>query len=157
MSVDPADLAVMFETASLGSPRNAIGFVLWRVVHRYERELEQALRPLDLTHLQFTLLALAAWTQKGGGVPTQADLARAGDIHVMQVSNVLTALERKGLVIRAAAKTNATAKTVTLTVEGADRLGAAFPIAMDVQRRMFGENGLPDGSLLTMLTAVDAS
>ena len=151
MPIDPAELADMFATASLGSPRHAIGFVLWRVTHRYERDLEQALRPLDLTHLQFTLLALVAWTQKQGGMPSQAELARAGDIHVMQVSNVLKALEAKALIVRSVAEGNSTAKSVTLTAEGMERLRAAFPIAIDVQHRLFGEAGRPGGSLLTGL------
>jgi DNA-binding MarR family transcriptional regulator len=153
MSIDPADLASMFDAVSLGSPRNAIGFVLWRVVHRYERELEHALRPLDLTHLQFTLLALAAWTQKQGEIPNQTELARAGDIHVMQVSNVLKALEHKMLIIRFVATGNA--KSVALTVEGVERLRAAFPIAIDVQHRLFGKAGMPGGSLMTSLINVE--
>lgn len=155
MSIDRADLAEMFATASLGSPRHAIGFVLWRVTHRFERDLEQALRPLDLTHLQFTLLALAAWTQKQGGIPTQAELARAGDISVMQVSNVLKALERKTLISRSIAEGNMTAKSVTLTAEGLARLRAAFPIAIEVQHRLFGDAGRPGGSLLTGLIDVE--
>jgi len=157
MTIDPDDLANMFATASLGAPRHAIGFVLWRVVHRYERELEHALSPLNLTHLQFTLLALVAWTQKQGGLPTQVELARAGDIHVMQVSNVLKALELKTLIVRYTATANATAKSVALTREGLERLRAAFPIAMAVQHRLFGDNGLPGGSLLAMLADVEAS
>ena len=156
MSIDRAELAEMFETASLGSPRHAIGFVLWRVTHRFERELELALRPLDLTHLQFTLLALVAWTQKQGGIPTQAELARAGDIHVMQVSNVLKALERKALISRSVAEGNVTAKSVTLTAEGLERLRAAFPIAIDVQHRLFGDAGRPGGSLLMALIDLEA-
>jgi DNA-binding MarR family transcriptional regulator len=155
MSIDRTELSEMFETASLGSPRHAIGFVLWRVTHRYERELEQALRPLDLTHLQFTVLALVAWTQKQGGIPSQAELARAGDIHVMQVSNVLKALERKALIARSVAERNATAKSVTLTAKGMERLRAAFPIAIDVQHRLFGDAGQPGGSLLTGLIDVE--
>ena len=157
MSIDRAELAEMFETASLGSPRHAIGFVLWRVIHRFERELEQALRPLDLTHLQFTLLGLVAWTQKQGDIPNQAELARAGDIHVMQVSNVLKALESKALIDRSAAEGNAAAKSVTLTAEGMERLRAAFPIAIDVQHRLFGDAGRPGGSLLTGLINLEAS
>lgn len=157
MPIDRAALSDMFATTSLGSPRHAIGFVLWRVMHRYERELEQALRPLDLTHLQFTLLALVAWTQNQGDTPNQAELARAGDIHVMQVSNVLKALERKALIERSMAEGNPTAKSVILTEEGLERLRAAFPIAIDVQQRLFGDAGHSGGRLMTELNAVEAS
>lgn len=157
MPIERTELQDMFATASLGSPRQAIGFVLWRVTHRFERDLEQALRPLDLTHLQFTLLALVAWTQKQGGIPTQAELARAGDIHVMQVSNVLKALERKALISRSVAEGNVTAKSVTLTAEGLERLRGAFPIAINVQHRLFGEAGRPGGSLLMGLIDVEVA
>jgi DNA-binding MarR family transcriptional regulator len=157
MPIDRTELHDMFATASLGSPHHAIGFVLWRVTHRYERELEQALRPLDLTHLQFTLLALVAWMQKQGDLPSQAELARTGDIHVMQVSNVLKALEAKALIVRSVAERNTTAKSVTLNVEGMERLRAAFPIAIDVQHRLFGEAGRPGGSLLTGLIDVEVA
>ena len=157
MPIDRAALSEMFATALLGSPRDAIGFVLWRVTHLWERELEHALRPLDLTHLQFTLLALVAWTQKQGGVPSQAELARAGGIHVMQVSNVLGTLERKALIARSVAEGNPTAKSVTLTAEGMEKLRAAFPIAIDVQYRLFGDAGRPGGSLLTGLIGVEAA
>ena len=59
----------VFAAPTLGAPENAVGFVLWRLVHRYVRELDRALAGLDLTHLQFTILALAAWLARffGGG------------------------------------------------------------------------------------------
>ena len=156
MSIDHVELSDMFATASHGSPRQAIGFVMWRVTHLFERELEQAFRPLDLTHLQFTLLALVAWTQKEGDCPNQAELARAGGIHVMQVSNVLKALERKALIVRSAAEGNPTAKSIALTRKGLNRLRAAFPMALEVQRLIFGDAGQPGGSLLTGLNDVEA-
>jgi hypothetical protein len=30
-------VADLFATSSLGAPENAVGFVLWRVMHRYQR------------------------------------------------------------------------------------------------------------------------
>jgi len=100
MDSDARAITQLFETVSLGAPQNAVGFVMWRVVHRYQREVEQALRALDLTHLQFVTLSLVAWMGRGGEAVTQSDLARFGDIHPMQVSNVLKALEQKGMVQR---------------------------------------------------------
>ncbi len=154
--VDSAAIAEVFERASLGSPRHAIGFVTWRVMHRFERELERSLAPLDLTHLQFTVLALVAWTEKEGGTASQADLARFGGIHVMQVSNVLRALEQKAMIDRSVIPGSARTKTVAITGKGLDVLNAAFPVAIHVQQRMFGEAGLPGGSLLEALSKIDA-
>ncbi len=85
MNPDASAIQELFETISLGAPQNAVGFVMWRVVHRYQREVEQALRPMDLTHLQFVTLTLVAWMAQDGKAATQSELARFGDVHPMQV------------------------------------------------------------------------
>ena len=100
MSADARSLTELFATASLGAPEKAIGFVMWRVLHRYVRAVDRALAPLDLTHLQFTTLAMAGWLGRTGDPVTQAKLARFSDIHPMQVSQMLKALETKGMVVR---------------------------------------------------------
>ena len=124
------------------------------MAHRFTREIEQALRQLHLTHLQFTVLALAAWMSREGAVVVQADIARFGDIHPMQVSLVLKALERKGMIRREAAR--GAAKSVAITRAGLERLAAAMPLGMAVQERLFGEAGRPGGSLLRALVKLEA-
>jgi len=155
MKPNPHTIAAMFEDVSLGAPERAVGFVMWRIVHRYQREVDQALRPLDLTHLQFVMLTLAAWQARSGEPATQAELARFGDIHPMQVSNVLTALERKGAIHRTPAPANALAKCVEITTAGLSSLKQALPIVIEVQTRLFGGEGRPGGSLLTALLQID--
>src|SRR6187402_1134954 len=61
MSMDVEAIRALFAEASLGGPDKAVGFVLWRVMHRYQRAVERALAPHELTHLQFTTLAMTAW------------------------------------------------------------------------------------------------
>lgn len=41
-------------------PATSPGFLLWHVTLRWQRAITAALRPLDLTHVQFVLLA-SAW------------------------------------------------------------------------------------------------
>lgn len=79
MKDDARAIVDLFETVSLGAPQHAVGFVMWRVMHRYIREVDQVLRPFDLTHLQFTLLTLVAWTARSGEISNQSELARFGD------------------------------------------------------------------------------
>jgi DNA-binding MarR family transcriptional regulator len=145
----------MFETVSLGAPQKAVGFVLWRVMHRYQREVDQALQHLDLTHLQFTVLALVAWMARGGDSAAQAELARFGDIHPMQVSKVLKALEQKRMVKRTPTPGNALAKNISITSAGLTALRAALPLVIEVQQALFGEEGRPGGRLLAALARVD--
>ena len=155
MSSDSGAIIDLFASVSLGSPQNAVGFVLWRVMHRYQREIDRALAAMDLTHLQFTTLTLVAWLARSGETATQADLARFGDIHPMQVSLMLKALEAKTMIVRTRSAANAVANSVAITPAGLSVLRRALPLAIDVQRRLFGDEGLPGGSLLAALLRVD--
>ena len=155
MSNDARPVATLFETVSLGAPENAVGFVLWRVVHRYQREVDRALASLDLTNLQFMTLVLAAWLGRSGEAVTQAEIARFGDIQPMQVSHMLKTLESKGLVDRPRSTSDVRAKRVEITASGLTALGRALPVVISVQRKLFGEEGGPGGSLLTILLRLD--
>jgi DNA-binding MarR family transcriptional regulator len=151
-------LKKFFADATLGAPENAVGFVLWRLVHRYQRAVDRELASLDLTHLQFTILALVAWANRSGQRATQSELSRAGDIQPMQISQILKVLEVKGVIIRVQSAANARAKCVEITRGGLTVLRSAMPIAIGVQQRMFGEAGMPGGRLLKELRrSLDAS
>jgi DNA-binding MarR family transcriptional regulator len=151
----------MFETASLGAPENAVGFVLWRIVARYQREVDHALASLGLTNLQFVTLALVAWfgrTDERKAEPvSQAKLARFGGIQPMQISHMLKTLESKALISRQRSDLDTRANRVTITREGLKALREALPRMIEVQRRLFGEEGRPGGSLHTTLLALDQS
>ncbi len=151
MAPDQQTLADLFANETLGAPENAVGFVLWRVVHRYVREIDHALAPVNLTHLQFTVLAIAAWMARAGEPVTQITLARFGDIHPMQVSQVLKALEAKSMVARSRSTPDTRAKRIEVTEAGVSALRQAMPLAVGVQSRLFGREGAPGGSLLTAL------
>jgi DNA-binding MarR family transcriptional regulator len=153
MAVRPDDLDAFFATTTLGSPDAAVGFVLWRLVHRFQREMNRDLAPLDLTHLQFTVLALVAWSNRDGKVVTQAELARSYDIEPMQVSQMMKVLEAKTLIIRRSPKAGTRLKCAEITPKGLALLAEAMPIAVDLQRRMFGPAGQPGGKLLKRLKA----
>jgi len=155
MKADACAIREMIRTASLGSPQNAVGFVMWRLTHRYQREVDQALRTEDLTHLQFVTLMLVAWLSRDGGSATQREVARFGDIHPMQVSNVLKALEQKEMIIRTREVGSGPAKAVVLTDQGLQRLRQALPLVIEVQYRLFGDDGRPGGSFLAALLRLE--
>jgi MarR family transcriptional regulator, organic hydroperoxide resistance regulator len=154
---DATAIGDLFATATLGSPERAVGFVLWRVLHRYVREADRVLADLDLTHLQFQTLALAAWLGQTGEPVTQVELARAGDIGTMQVSHMMKALESKGWVRRARSASDVRAKNVELSPAGIAVLQRAIPLMVEVQRDLFGKDGAPGGRLLDALQRAEAS
>jgi len=157
VSNDASAIADLFATATLGSPERAVGFVLWRVLHRYVREADRVLAYFDLTHLQFQTLALAAWLGRSGEPVTQVDLARAGDIGTMQVSQMMKALESKGWVKRVRSASDFRAKNVVLSPEGLAVLHRAFPPMIELQRNLFGEDGAPGGRLIDALHRAESS
>ncbi|MGH3374616.1 MAG: MarR family winged helix-turn-helix transcriptional regulator [Actinoallomurus sp.] len=157
MSADARALTELFATASLGSPEKAVGFVMWRVLHRYLRDVDHALAPLDLTHLQFTTLVMAGWLGRAGEPVTQTELARFADIHPMQVSHMLKALEAKGMVARTRSTSDVRTKHVEVTTAGLAVMRRALPVVIEVQQRVFGEGGSPGGSLLNALLHLEES
>ena len=145
----------IFEEVSLGSPENAVGFVMWRISARYQREVDRTLTCINLTSLQFITLALVAWFGREDRPLTQVELARAAGIHPMQISQTLKALEKKMMVSRQTSKSDTRAKRVEVTSVGLQSLQEAFPKVIDVQSRLFGKAGLPGGVLLEELLRVD--
>ena len=145
----------MFEEVSLGAPENAVGFVMWRVMARYQREMDRALAVDDLTNLQFITLALVAWFGREDEAVTQIELAGLAGIHPMQISQTLKALEAKKMVLRRTSRSDSRAKRVAATKRGISSLRKALPKAIAVQRQVFGDSGRPGGALLTQLLQLD--
>ncbi len=83
------------------SPPVSPGFLLWHATLRWQRLIAAALRPLELTHVQFVLLAVLWWfTEVRGERPTQRALADQAGTDRMMTSQVLRALEGRGLLER---------------------------------------------------------
>ena len=131
--------------------------MLWRVVHRYVRDIDRALLSLDLTHLQFTTLAMAAWLGQSGVPSSQADIARFAEIAPMQVSHMIKTLESKTMVRRLHSKLDGRTKRIEVTAKGVIALKAALPIVIEVQRRLFGDEELAGGAFVTKLLRIAAS
>jgi MarR family transcriptional regulator, organic hydroperoxide resistance regulator len=155
MKAEASAIRQMFRSRSLGSPENAVGFVLWRVVAHYQREADRSLASLDLTNLQFVTLALVAWFAQSNENVSQAELARFGGIQPMQMSLMLKALEGKGFIARPRSDVDSRAKQVLLTRGGLGVLREALPRMMHLQEELFGREGLPGGDLHTSLLQLD--
>jgi MarR family transcriptional regulator, organic hydroperoxide resistance regulator len=155
MGNDAHAITDLFETVSLGGPERAVGFVIWRVMHRYVREADRALTGLGLTHLQFQTLALAAWLGRSGAPVTQVEVARAGDIAPMQVSHMMKTLAAKDWIGRPRSTSDVRAKNVEVTTAGLAVLRLALPVMIEVQREVFGAAGEPGGILLNSLLRLE--
>jgi DNA-binding MarR family transcriptional regulator len=155
MPVDAQALAQLFARVPFPHPTDAPGFLLWRVAHRYQRDIDRACAAVDLTHLQFITLLLSGWLARAGAVVTQAELTAISGIHPMQLSQVLKTLEQKALVERTRSPSDSRRKQVQLTAAGVHALTQAIPLAEAAQQQFF--DGVADQPQLHTLLLQVAS
>ncbi len=101
------------------NPGESPGFLLWHATLRWQRGIAAALAPLDLTHVQFVLLACAWWFNAQGEQPNQLSLARQAGTDIKMTSQVLKTMEQKGLIARETDPTDTRAKRLHVTTRGA--------------------------------------
>lgn len=99
-------------------PGASPGFLLWHATLRWQRSIAAALRPWDLTHVQFVLLASSWWLGREGGEPHQSAIAAHAGTDIKMTSQVLRSLERKGLITRGGDPLDNRAKIIKVTRTG---------------------------------------
>src|SRR5919201_5030615 len=118
-------------------PNESPGFLLWHATLRWQRGIAQALAPLDLTHVQFVLLACTWWLNEQGAHPNQVAVAAQAGTDVKMTSQVLRSLERKGLIEREVDTADTRARRLRATRQGAALALRAIAIVEDVDARFF--------------------
>ena len=103
------------------------GFLLWQVTNRWQAAQRAALKPLGLTHVQFVLLASLTWLASDGPV-RQRDLAQHAATDPMMTSQVLRALQERGLVDRSTHPADARAWALSVTTAGAALANEAITV-----------------------------
>ncbi len=134
-------------------PEESPGFLLWHATLRWQRDIAAALAPLDLTHVQFVLLAGTWWLNSHGEDPNQLTLARQAGTDVKMTSQVIRKLEAKGLVLREVDPADTRARRLRVTERGAALAREAITVVEGVDRAFF--RPVSDRTtLLTMLRAL---
>ena len=129
-------------------PGNSPGFLLWHATLRWQRGIAAALVPLDLTHVQFVLLACTWWLNDQGEHPNQLALARFAGTDVKMVSQVLRSLEQKGLIEREVDPADTRAKRLRITSKGAELAPRAVAEVERVDAEFFGSVPRADALML---------
>ncbi|GAA3132107.1 hypothetical protein GCM10010521_17510 [Streptomyces rameus] len=112
---------------------------------------------MDLTHVQFVLLACTWWLNTHGTHPNQLALARQAGTDVKMTSQVLRALEAKGLIEREVDPADTRAKRLRVTGVGAELAPRAIAAVEDVDARFFRQVGHDDAvTLLSRLADPEA-
>ncbi|GII02171.1 MarR family winged helix-turn-helix transcriptional regulator [Planobispora takensis] len=124
-------------------PDRSPGFLLWHVTLRWQREMAAALTPLDLTHVQFVLLATTWWLNTHGQNPNQLNLATAAGTDVKMTSQVLRRLETKGLIRREVDPSDTRARLLRVTEQGGRLAREAVAAVEAADRAFFGSAADP--------------
>lgn len=136
-------------------PNESPGFLLWHATLRWQRGIAQALAPLDLTHVQFVLLACTWWLNEEGQHPSQVALAEFAGTDVKMTSQVVRSLERKDLVEREIDPEDARARRLRVTRRGTRLAPRAIGIVQEIDAAFFREIPPTEGlGLLRQLARV---
>jgi DNA-binding MarR family transcriptional regulator len=133
---------------------SSLGFLLVHSAHGWVRSLEQALRPIGLTHLQFALMAAIALLETEGEIPHQGRLATFTGFDRIMVSKSLQLLLKKNFLKRAAHPSVPRANRIDLTRQGRAALDQARPLYDVAVEQYFGT--LDSGRLATLGKALRA-
>ncbi|MGW6708167.1 MarR family winged helix-turn-helix transcriptional regulator [Streptomyces sp. NPDC054956] len=120
------------------TPGESPGFLLWHATLRWQRDIAAVLGPLDLTHVQFVLLACTWWLNGQGEHPNQQALARQAGTDVKMTSQVVRTLEQKGLLARETDPADTRAKRLRVTEAGAELAPRAIAAVEGVDAEFFG-------------------
>src|SRR3954470_9035948 len=129
----------------VADPERSPGFLLWHVTLRWQRAIAAALAPLELTHVQFVLLASTWWLNEQGADPNQLELARQAGTDVKMTSQVLGKLEDKGLLRREVDPSDTRAKRLRVTPAGARLARRAIEVVERVDTEFFTPVTRPAG------------
>ncbi|PXX69068.1 MarR family transcriptional regulator [Nocardia tenerifensis] len=127
------------------------GLLLWQVTNRWQAAQRAALAPFDLTHVQFVLLASLTYLAVGDDPVMQRDLAAQAVTDPMMTSQVLRALEQKGLVERRDHPSDRRAKSLVPTEAGRALANRAVAVVEACDREFFGPLGARTGQFATDL------
>lgn len=116
---------------------SSTGFALFRVYGLWSAAVKKALRPVGLTHPQFTVLTVVSYLGRDRVTVSQADAAATSGIDPMTVSGIVRNLEQRGLLQRVRSQTDSRAWNLGLTTAGQQVLDQAFPLVEEVNNHFF--------------------
>ncbi|WP_116026458.1 MarR family winged helix-turn-helix transcriptional regulator [Thermomonospora umbrina] len=125
-----------------GGPGVSPGFLLWRATLGWQREVGMALKPLELTYVQFVLLEGLWRFDAQGRHPSQRELADQTSADVMMTSQVVRVLEGKALLRRAVDPRDARKRVLTITEDGRRLAERAMRVVREAEDVYF--SGVPD-------------
>jgi MarR family transcriptional regulator, organic hydroperoxide resistance regulator len=132
--------------------QGAPSFLLYQASRLWQKHFTAALRPAGLTPAQFGVLVHMGLLLRGKGPVSQIMLSRAIHNDVMTISQIVRALEKKGLVTRVPHPQDSRANSVSITPAGQKALTESLSIAARAREEFFAPISSKAGVLSRLLT-----
>jgi DNA-binding MarR family transcriptional regulator len=129
----------------------SLGFLFWQTNNMWERKINCELKNINLTHVQFVLLAGVDWFNHSGDTVNQAKLSRHVKTNIMMTSKVLRTLEKKSLITRKPDKVDTRQNRLFITDKGKEKLKKGFPMVRKVTEDFFSPIKGKKGELIDLL------
>lgn len=117
-------------------PEESPGYLLWKVSTRWRSAIEKALKPLNLTHPQFVILASLAWLTKDNYKVSQVTIGKMVELDPNTTSQILRGLERKKFIKRIQS-VDERSKNPIITTSGSQTLSKALPAVEQADKQFF--------------------
>lgn len=128
----------MFNLFPFADPEDSQGFILWQISMNWQRRMNAALRPLDLTFTQFSLLAALAWLQYDENAPIpQYKVAQHTQLDKMTTSKVIATLKKKKYLKIAKDPADKRLHRMQVTDTGKNLLDQAFQVVYQTDETFF--------------------
>lgn len=124
-------------------PDKQLGYLLTQVAFLKQRIINAALKELDITYIQFIILAGTQELGNSDGIVTQQYISRERRLDKAMVSNVVKTLIEKGLMIRHIHPDDKRAYTLSLTDIGVEKVLRGKEIALEVDKGFFAKINRP--------------
>jgi len=120
-------------------PGQQLGYLLTQVSFLKQRIINAALKELDITYVQFIILAGTLELSAEGNIVTQQTIASERRLDKAMVSNVIKTLIDRGLLLREQHPEDKRAFALKLTPEGEKKAIQGKKIALKIDETFFAD------------------
>lgn len=135
------------------SAQQSPGFLLWQISNKWQNQQKKALAKFNLTHVQFVLLASIVYELDKIEF-SQKQLSAYAKTDVMMTSQVLRALEKKGLLTRKPSKIDARTIVLNPTLAGIELANKAVKVVEEVDKAFFSPLGVEKDQFIKLMLVI---
>lgn len=117
------------------------GFLFWKTANLHQRLQRQALKDLDISPTQYSILACYFFLKTDEKLPTQSDICEMAGLDKMLVSDTTKALLTKKLIRKKANAEDKRSFQIELTDEGKKICNKAVKLIEDLDDKFFALTG----------------